>query len=555
MKRASSQTGAAAGSSVPAAAKRSRTDPSASDPSFAKIVQALEAVPPGAGASFDSDALAKSFDLQQAARKDWENLGRELRALEGLEAEVTVLNINAAMLLEKKAFSLPTVEPVGGWAWGESPTVGSVLRAIWTRVDQLVQQCKYEEGRAAANAEGGKLPVLDEGERRKLRSLQGQWTDLCRVFFFLNRATERGAYSRPRLPEWIEREWTVVAGADREQPSVSLELLPATKGVYRLAGCDIDGGGEIIAILVADRSEVDTLVGRSDPEDAPVGGSGREAPAGGFAPPEDEDLLLPTSSFLSRAALNVVFGVRMSGQGHWYKVYAGDLRGVRGLRDISKREWLSTFPGQEQYESQRKKDMAATHERFPGAELSEAREKLLNERDRHRLAWKVSPGNNKPEAYVLSLSDRPTSQPGIDDPEEVDELLELLQSVEKATTPVPDDSTTGATDWPLSGLFLRAEKEAKAREDARVVFLQRLEKNTNPEAGLAPLVKSRLNEEARGNIMLVPDGGDPAGAEPCRPEDRLLDLLTSKSADGSARGGWKWLEPGRVEMQFYAMMQ
>ena len=103
--------------------------------------------------------------------------------------------------------------------------------------------------------------------------------------------------------------------------------------------------------------------------------------------------------------------------------------------------------------------------------------------------------------------------------------------------------------------FLRSEKQAKAQEDARVVFLQQLEKHTNAEAGLAPLVKSRLNEEARGKIMLVPDGGDPASAEPCRPEDRLLELLTSKNSDGSARGEWKWLGPDRVEMQFHAMIQ
>ena len=527
MKRAPEQS--AASSSAPAA-KRPRTDPSDPDAPGAKIFQALEAVRPDAGASVDPDALARSFDLQQAARRDWEKLGRELRALEDLEVEVTVLNINAAMLLEKKTFSLPAVESVtGGEGGGDSPTIGSILEAIWARVDQLVQQCKYEEGRAAANAEGGGLPVLDEGKKE---GFQGEW------WAFLKRARE---YAGSTLPDWIAREWTGVAGTDGEQSSVSLELLPATKGVYRLAACDINGGGKIIAILVADRSEVE----KNAELDVPGG-----------------DLLLPTSFFLSRAVFNVVFAVRMDG--HWYKVYAGNLapasRSPHGLFTSHSffegnlvYTWLSTFPGQEQYDCQRKKDMAATHERFPGVELSEVREKILNERDRHRLTWKLSPGNNKPEAHVLS-----SNTDGFEyRAKRIDDLLKLLQSVEKATptTSDPTGSTTGATGGAFSGLFLRSEKKAKAREDARAAFLQRLEKNTHPEAGLAPLVKSRLKDEALGNIMLVPDGGDPASAEPCCPGDRLLDLLTQKNADGSARWGWKWLGPGRVEMQFYAMIQ
>ena len=114
------------------------------------------------------------------------------------------------------------------------------------------------------------------------------------------------------------------------------------------------------------------------------------------------------------------------------------------------------------------------------------------------------------------------------------------------------------------------ERQGRVRD----AFLERLEKNTNPDMGLAPLVKYRLDSrypitdpsfswdftdpsfswEKRKGIMLVPDGGDPAAAERCHPDDRLLALLTSKNADGSARGGWKWLGPGRVEMQFHAMI-
>ena len=109
------------------------------------------------------------------------------------------------------------------------------------------------------------------------------------------------------------------------------------------------------------------------------------------------------------------------------------------------------------------------------------------------------------------------------------------------------------------------------RKPVRAAFLEQLEKNTNPYAALASLVKYRLGNKGRYHqhgfrysryrpltgkeILLLPDGGDPAAAEPCRPDDLLLVLLTSKNADGSARGGWKWLGPRRVEMQFHAMIQ
>ena len=119
-----------------------------------------------------------------------------------------------------------------------------------------------------------------------------------------------------------------------------------------------------------------------------------------------------------------------------------------------------------------------------------------------------------------------------------------------------------ATQERVRGLIL-----SELREPVRAAFLERLEKKTNPDAGLAPLVKHRLKNHPltgpsfrddryqRTGIILLPDGGDPAAAEPCHPDDRLIELLTSKSADGSARGEWKWLGLGRVEMQFYAMIQ
>lgn len=111
-------------------------------------------------------------------------------------------------------------------------------------------------------------------------------------------------------------------------------------------------------------------------------------------------------------------------------------------------------------------------------------------------------------------------------------------------------------DWSRAGAraeLLKAKRRAQVERDARAAFLERLEKITHPAAGLAPLVKRRLNGEATGKILLVPEGGDPASVEPCREEDELLGLLTSKSA--AARGGWKWLGPGRVEMQFHAMIE
>ena len=439
---------------------------------------------------------------------------------------------------------------------------------------QIFRLCLTIQG-FARPCPGQGVGVGDFGGREDLCSFRQKWRD------FLSCATEwedelpgnqnyhtgswayREKRARMDAGEWMAREWTGVAGSEGEEAVVSLELLPATKGVYRLAGCQINGGGarggEITAILVTDRSEMNK------------------------SRPLARDQSLPTSCFLSRAMYNVVFLVHMDSGGDdfcqsgarqlrknpydvprteksvrdwhkasasdWRKAYAGDFATISALPSS---RWLSTFPGQEQYDCQRAKDVAATHERFPGFELGEVREKILIQRDLHRLGWSVSSRNNEPEAHVVQglASVLCTNQS-----EHVGRLLKLLQSVEKATTPGSAGSTTGATGGALSDLFLRSEKQIRAREGARAAFLQELEKHTNAEAGLAPLVKSRLNEEARGNIMLVPDGGDPASVEPCRPEDRLLELLTSKNADGSARGGWEWLRPDRVKMQFHAMIQ
>ena len=637
MKRAPNPEHSGAGSSAPAA-QRPRIDPAPSTrkaappanstnipkaleavTSFTRHLEAVTSFTRGAllyqasniaegakqSAPFDPDALAGFLDARRTARRGCQTLARELQALDqNLEAEVTVLNINAAALLERKRFSLQEgiVAP---------PTVGSVLKAIWARVSQLVQQCGYEE-RAAANTIGKERPVQDADTIRKEDSFQQVWWGfLLGVEKFSeptkNRddrrdlppylvvpAQHRFRSSRRReLPVWIAREWTGAAGVDGNQSSISLELLPATKEVYCLAECDVIGGGQMLAILVSEPSSLPEFLAPQN-----RGTTKKEAAAAWEARNSGAGLLLPVSSFLSRAALNVVvFAVQMKMYGEWYKVYAGDLVCEDSVKnsnpapgDLRTFRWQSTVPGQEQYDSQRKKDVAATHGRFPGLELSEVREKILAKRDLHRLGRSSSgserENNNKPIAHRLSLTGPGASR--------VDELLRLVQMVEKATRPDPSGSVgasgaAGGGEWfqatsegartaggTLAEFRDRREqaldrayaafrkREAKAQEGARAAFLERLGKNTNPEAGLAPLVKSYLNlsKEARmvvpdgpQKIMLVPDGGDPASAEPCRPEDRLLGLLTSKNADGSARGGWKWLGPGRVEMQFYAMIQ
>ena len=449
---------------------------------------------------------------------------------------------------------------------------------------QIFRLCLTIQG-FARPCPGQGVGVGDFGGREDLCSFRQKWRD------FLSCATEwedelpgnqnyhtgswayREKRARMDAGEWMAREWTGVAGSEGEEAVVSLELLPATKGVYRLAGCQINGGGarggEITAILVTDRSEMNK------------------------SRPLARDQSLPTSCFLSRAMYNVVFRVHMDSGGDdfcqsgarqlrknpydvprteksvrdwhkasasdWRKAYAGDFATISALPSS---RWLSTFPGQEQYDCQRAKDVAATHERFPGSELGEVREKILIQRDLHRLGWSVSSRSNEPEAHVLE------GCANYHDCNRVGELLKLLQDVEKATTPDPAGNTTGATGGALSDLFLRSEKLISARKNARAAFFQQLEKNTNAEAGLAPLVKSVLTQRSagtarggvqkkkiRGNIMLVPAEGDPASVEPCRPEDRLLELLMSKNVDGSARGGWKWLGPDRVEMQFHAMIQ
>ena len=191
MKRAPEQS--EAGSSAPAA-QRPRTNPSlnAAPPALgAQISRALEAVntstaqtletSTGAvakpGAPVDPGALAAFLDARHAARRNCQMLEKELQAVgQDLAAEVTVLNINAAALLEKKQFLLQK---------GERPTVGSVLEAIWARVDQLVEECKYEEARAAANVDrlvlGGGV-----GWRRQGGAKPCMVTDDQKICFFQN---------------------------------------------------------------------------------------------------------------------------------------------------------------------------------------------------------------------------------------------------------------------------------------------------------------------------------------------------------------------------------
>ena len=120
-----------------------------------QVKQYHASLAPRPGVEQETEALASSanvlkfLETRRAGRHSVQALIDELhrfksKTLQNFEAEITVLNINGAPLLNKKMFSLPdhgrSLEHDG-----YNPTVQSVLDAIWKRVDEIVAQCRNEE--------------------------------------------------------------------------------------------------------------------------------------------------------------------------------------------------------------------------------------------------------------------------------------------------------------------------------------------------------------------------------------------------------------------------
>ena len=87
-----------------------------------------------------------------------------------ISAEVTVLNINAAPLLERKIFPLQY--------WNADATIGTVVNAIRRRVEDLVRQCRDEE-RTAEERDDPQLPDFDR-MLKEYDNLGDCWADFVR---------------------------------------------------------------------------------------------------------------------------------------------------------------------------------------------------------------------------------------------------------------------------------------------------------------------------------------------------------------------------------------
>ena len=131
---------------------------------------------------------------------------------------------------------------------------------------------------------------------------------------------------------------------------------------YELAECPCEvypspsGTGRLRAILVANKRDVDAFLKME-------GTCFSEFSA-------TESSALPTSSFLSQAAFNVVFAVQTDeASGDWYKVYASDL--VPEERNTMLARWKDTDKIRIRWKS-------AMHERFP---LPRTRESEIYQED------------------------------------------------------------------------------------------------------------------------------------------------------------------------------